>query len=250
MRTLPWIVGLAVLLVPATNAVPAGDAEAARSLVDKAIRAHGGEAALSKWPASAGRLKGTFHGFGDAVPFTGEFAAEGSDRSMTTVNARIGGDTLRLVQILNRDKGWTRTNDTTETMDKEELAEVQEEAYAAWVATLVPLKDKAVTLTRIGEVTIDRRPASGIRVARKGRREVNLYFDNKTGLLVKMARRMQDELGEEVTEETFMSDYKDVQGTKQAHKLTIKRDGQPYMESQITEVRLAERLDDSVFAKP
>jgi len=54
-----------------------------------------------------------------------------------------------------------------------------------WVAMLAPLKDKAYTLAPIGEVKVEDRPALGLRVSRKGNRDINLYFDKKTYLRVK-----------------------------------------------------------------
>ena len=157
-------------------------------------------------------------------------------------------------------KGTAKKGDLTEGGGKEppssdkptpkELAEAKEEAYGEWVATLLPLMDKAFTLAPLGEIRVDQRPAAGVKVSRVGRRDVNLYFDKATGLLVKIEARVKDDDGQEVTEETFLSDYRDVQGTKQAMKTTVKRDGKPYLESEVTECRLAEKLDDGVFAKP
>ena len=114
----------------------------------------------------------------------------------------------------------------------------------------MPLKGKAFRLAPLGEVNIDKRPARGVWVSSKGHRDVNLYFDKETGLLVKTETRVKDDNDQEVTEETFLGDYKEVQGTKQATKLTVKRDGELYLESEVTDYRLAEKLDDRVFAKP
>jgi hypothetical protein len=114
----------------------------------------------------------------------------------------------------------------------------------------VPLKDKAFTLAPLGEVNIDKRPALGVRVSSKGHRDVSLYFDKRTALLAKTEARVKDDDGQEVTEETYSSDYQEVQGTKQAMKFTIKRDGKPYLEGEVTEYKLSESLDESMFAKP
>ncbi len=43
-------------------AARAGDSAAARAIVDEAIRAHGGEAALAKWPVVTVKTEGIFHG--------------------------------------------------------------------------------------------------------------------------------------------------------------------------------------------
>src|SRR5207248_11447730 len=103
-----------------------------------------------------------------------------------------------------------------------------EQGYAGWVATLLPLKDKAFTLTTIGEVEVEKRPALGVKVSSKGHRDVDLYFDKESGLLVKTETRLKDEGGQEVMAETFLRDYKDVEGTKHAMKFAVHRDGKLY----------------------
>lgn len=238
-------------VLAATVTAQADDSAAARALVAKAVQAQGGAAQLAKLPAAAAKLKGTFHGQGEAVAFTGEFAAQGSDRLKLALEAEAGGQKFRLVHVLNGDQGWVKFNDDTAALDKEALAEAKEQAYAGWVATLVPLQDPAFSLASLGEVHVDQRPALGVRVSSKGHRDVNLYFDKETGLLVKTETRVKDDAsGQEVTEEMFLTDYQDVQGTKQAAKFTIKRDGKPYLESEVSEYQLAEKLDASVFAQP
>jgi hypothetical protein len=233
-----------------TFAVRADDRAALESLVDKAVQAQGGRARLEKLPAVTTKSKGTFHGLGAAVSFTGEFAFQGPDRSKFDIEAEAGGQKFRLVVVLAGNKGWIKLNDDTEEQDKDDLAEAQEEAYAEWVATLVPLKDNKFRLAPLGEVGVDGRPALGVKVSREGHRDVDLYFDRQTNLLVKTQAPVKDDDGQEVTEETFLSNYKDVQGTRQAMKVVVKRDGKLYLEIEVTECQLAEKLDDSVFAKP
>jgi hypothetical protein len=234
----------------ATLAARADDAAAVQALVDKAVQAQGGRARLEKLPAVMGKCKGSFHGLGAAAAFTGEFAFQGPDRSKLDIEAEADGQKFRLVVVLAGRQGWVKLNNDTQELDKDDLAEAREEAYAEWVATLVPLQDKKFRLTPLGEVAVDGRPTLGIKVSSEGHRDVDLYFDRAKSLLVKTQTRVKDDDGQEVTEETFLSDLKEVQGTKQAMKVTVKRDGKLYLEMEVTECRLAAKLDDSVFAKP
>jgi hypothetical protein len=238
------------LVLAATLTARADDSAAARALVDKAVKAQGGQARLAKLPAFTVKLKGKFHGQGQAVAFTGELAAEGRDRQKFVLEAEGGDEAFRLVHVLNRDKGWVKLNDDTEKLNKEDLAEAREEAYAGWVATLVPLKDKAFTLSPLGEIKVGKRPALGVKVSSKGHQDIDLYFDKATHFLVKTVAQVKDDNGQEVTEETFLSDYKKVQGTRQAMKFTIKRGGKLYLEAEVTEYNLTKKLDDSVLAEP
>lgn len=243
------VLAFGVVLAAAVN-LRADDA-VARAAVDRAVKAHGGADILAKFPASTVQFKGTFHGMGQAIPFTGEVASHKGDRHRFEVAVEAGGQKFQLAHVLAGDKGWVKANGATKEMDKDELTEAREEAHAAWVATLAPLKDKAFELSLIGEVQVEGKAAAGVKVSHKDRRDVNLYFDKETGLLVKTESRVKDEgSGQEVTDEAFLSDYKDVQGTKQPMKVVVKRDGKLYVEGEVTDITLAESLDVSVFAKP
>jgi hypothetical protein len=98
---------------------------------------------------------------------------------------------------------------------------------------------------------VDDKPALGVKVSAKGRKDVTLYFDKATGLLVRYDHTVRAEgTGQEVTEENYPAGYKDVQGTRQAMKFTTKRDGKLHVEGEVTDLQLHETLDDGVFAKP
>lgn len=229
----------------------ADDAADARALVEKAVKAHGGQETLDKLPASVVKFKGTFHGMGDGIPMSGEISTQGADKQRIDIEVEAGGQKIPIVIILAADKGWSKIAKDTTEMDKDQLAEAKEQAFAAWVATLAPLKGKQFTLATTGEVKVDKRPALGVKVSSKGHRDVDLYFDKETGLLVKTETRVKDETsGQEVSEESFSTEYKEVQGTKHAMKFTVKRDGKLFMEGESTEVTLSDKLDAGTFAKP
>ncbi len=228
----------------------ADDAADARVIIAKAVKAHGGQDKLDKLPGISVKFKGTFHGAGEGIPMSGEVSAQGPDRQRIDIEVEAGGQKIPVVIIVAGEKGWSKIAKDVTEMDKDKLAEAKEQAYAGWVATLAPLKDKQFKLGTIGEIKIEKRAALGVKVSSKGHRDIDLYFDKETGLLVKSESRVKDDGGQEVTEESFPSDYKDVQGTKQAMKFTVKRNGKLFMEGEATKVELFEKLDASTFAKP
>ncbi len=241
---------LALALVISLGHGVNADDNTARELVDKAIKAHGGDA-LTKFQAATARMKGTYHGQGAGVDFTGEVLTQGPHQQKVVIDVDAGGQKLRIIHLVNRDKAWIAYNDQSDELEGEDLAEAKEQAYSEWVCTLAPLKDKAFTLAIVGEATIEKRPAMGVTASSKDHRDVNLYFDKETGLLIKTEKRVVDEMTEqEVTEETFLSEYKEVQGTKQAMKFVVKRDGKLFVEGEVSDCQLSEKLEDSVFAKP
>ena len=79
---------------------------------------------------------------------------------------------------------------------------------------------------------------------------MNLYFDTKTGLLLKSETRVKDESGQEMTQESFFTHYKEFDGLKRPAKVVIKRDGKDFLNMDVSEYKLVEKLDDGEFAMP
>ena len=56
--------------------------------------------------------------------------------------------------------------------------------------------------------------------------------------------------GEEYKQETRFGNYKDVDGVKRPHKIDVLRNGEKYVELEVTEYKILDKLDDSTFEKP
>jgi len=241
----------ASLLFAGAGLMRAEEADA-RKVIDKAIKAHGGAEKRAKLKSSTFKMKGKFYGMSaDGIDFTSESSIQAPDKQHLEVTGEVMGQTFKFVRVVNGNKGWTRTMDTTKEMDKEELAEAKEELYARGVSNLVDLKDKGFTLAPLGEVKVGKRDAVGIRVSHKGQRDINLFFDKKTHMLLKSERRVKDAMGGgEVTAEEFFDEYKEVGGIQHAHKISILHDGKKFVEGEITDFTPKEKIDDSAFDKP
>ncbi len=240
--------GLALVV---SNLSQAADDAASRAIVEKALETHGGEKHLAKFKATTSKIKGTIYIAGAPVPFTGEVAGQGADQQRVVISFTLDGQTISLISVLNRDKGWIKINNDTIDMTAVQLAETKASAYSGWVATLLPLRDKAFTLMPFGEIEDAGRKAVGVNVTREGHRPINLFFDKETHRLVKSETRVRDETtGQEVTEESSFGEYKPVEGAQQPMKITVKRDGKPHADVEVEEYKPTEKLDDSVFAKP
>jgi hypothetical protein len=247
------IVCLATVLALAVAGAARADEQAdMRKVIDKAIKAAGGEEKLAKYKAATFKDKGKFYGMGEGIAYTGEFAVQQPDKIRIRIEG--GGDTkFVFVRVFNGEKLWTKLGDNTqEVTDKDEIAEAKENSYATWVTSLVPLKDKGFTLASLGEVKVHDKPAVGVRVSHKGHRDVNLFFDKDKGLLVKSETVVKDFMagGKEFTQETLYENYKESGGVQRAMKLVINRNGEKYIESEVTEFEPKEKLEDAEFAKP
>ena len=221
------------------------DEQQARAIVERAIEAGGGQEKLSAYKGATWTEEGMYYGGGDGVPYTGRYAMQYQDKFRMEIT-----DVFAIV--LNGDAGWIRVQGQTQPMSAEDVAETKEQTYAGWVTTLVPLQDKRFTLETIGEVTVNGRPAAGVKVSSKDHRDVKLYFDKENHLLVKSEGTVKsDELGgKEVREEVTYSDYRTVDGIKTPMKMQIQRDGQKYVQSEITELKNLKSVDEKHFSKP
>jgi hypothetical protein len=251
MRTLVCGTFVLSLLLTAGARLQADDQPDAKGIVDKAIKATGGEEKLAKHKAATSKGKGKINLMGNEIEFTFEAAVQPPKQSRRRFEADVSGTKFERTIVFNGDKGWITMMGNTDEMSQDQLAAEREDLYAAWVATLEPLKDAAFKLAPLGEIKIGDRPAVGVKVSHKDHKDVSLYFDKDKGLLLKVQRRTKDSMtGQEVDQETFYSDYKEDDGVQRSRKQKTKRDGNDFLEIEITESKRLERLDDSTFAKP
>src|SRR5262245_22370935 len=100
------IMGLSVaglLALVFTTSLKADDADQARAIVDKAIKAMGGEEKLAKFKNHTWQMKGTYYGQGDGLPFTASYAASFPDKFRFEVEGFM-------IVVLNGDHGWRQMN--------------------------------------------------------------------------------------------------------------------------------------------
>jgi hypothetical protein len=250
MRTLLGVWCVAGLL--AGGAARAGDAADVKAVLDRAVAAHGGAGHLAKSKAVTTRIKGKVYALGDGVDFSGDIAPQLPDRMRFDMSLTVMGTGLKIKTVVKGDKGWVAVNDTVTEMSKEQVAEPREQLHVAAVTRLVALRDKAYKLSPLGEARVEGKDAVGLRVEHKDRRDVSLFLDKQTGLLLKTETRGKGPMAgdNEFTAGTLYDDYKKVDGFPVAHKVTVKRDGKLFFASENSDVRLAEKLDDGTFERP
>jgi len=244
------LLGVGLVLLAASGVRAADDD--VKAIIEKAIKAHGGKDNLDKAaknPAAQTKGKGTVE-LGASIPFTEEATIQ-PGRFKSTVELEANGMTIKIITVFNGEKAWVNANGKTTELEGKVLEELKETMYLMRFARFSFLNDKAFELSSLGEIKIDKRPAVGVKVASKGHKDVNLYFDKETGLLAKMERQAYDARGDkEVNEERIITEYQTVDGIKMAKKLTINHDGNKHVEAEVLEIKHREKFDDSEFGKP
>ena len=220
--------------------------------LDKAIKAIGGETRLAKLRAGSCRGKLTGKVDGQELSVDGKVFWQGLDRSRIELAARVGGQDVRFLVVLNGDKAYFRENDKSSDLPAEAGPFVKEMMYCMRLPQLLPLlKEKGFKLTPVEETMVDNRPAVGLWIVHEDHKDSGLYFDKESGLPVRSEIRLNDPQGKEVNFEFVYSDYKEVAGVKHPTKLKIKGPQEiGELELELSEIKFAEKLEDKLFEKP
>jgi hypothetical protein len=235
------------------TAAARGDDQAdGKALVDKAIKAMGGEAKLAKYKAMNTKGKGTILTPGE-VAFTEESWWQPPGQYRFEMELDLAGTKVRQVFVFDGEKGWIKLGDKTEEMSKDMHAAFTDYFRALRLGfNLTELKGDGVKLSPLGEIKIGDREALGVQVVRKGQRDVNLYFDKETGLPAKSEITAKEVFGgdQEVAHEFFFSDFKEYEGIKVHTKVRWVKDGKKYLERELTDIKGEEKLEEGLFGKP
>jgi hypothetical protein len=221
-----------------------------KAIIEKAIKAHGGEENLMKYKAGRMKGKGKAETPGGQLEFTQESAYMMPDKVKEITEFELKGTKYRTVTLINGDKASVEVNGK-ETPLKDNLKDgIKESVKHLQVTKLVPLREKKFELSLVGDTIVQDKPAVTIRVSAKGMKDVNLSFDKKTNLLVKVEmRKIHPEKGQEVNEERILTDYKIVDGMPVPRRVIVTYDGKAHIEVAVEEMKYLEKLDESEFNK-
>jgi hypothetical protein len=243
---------LAGIALAASSVFVRGQDDESRALALKAVKAHGGKELLSKYKAAQVKIKGDVDVMGVQAKFSGEVFFLFPEKMKNVVTIEVNNMNIEVVQVFDGKQFFVKAGgNSIELKDAKIIEEAKEGMYAEKVASLFDLDEKGYKFAALGEAKVEGKDAVGIRVSREGKRDVNLYFDTKTHLLVKYEFRGRDFMGMmEVTQEKILSDYREVMGVQTPRKITVLHDGKKAMDLAITDVTYAETFDDSYFVKP
>ena len=222
----------------------------AKAILDKAVKAHGGAEKLNSVKAQTSKAKGKLEILG-GLEFTQESAIQHPDKLREVVHLMVNGMNVDVTTVYNGKEGWINAMGQTMPMEGAILEAVKDSIDSMALSRLAFAGSKDLRLTLLGESKVNDKPAVGVKISREGHKDVNMYFDKGTGLLAKFEHRVKDaQTGQEVAEERIILEYQDADGMKVAKKVSVNRDEKKYMEAEVQEVKLSDKLDSSLFEKP
>jgi hypothetical protein len=231
---------------------PAAPAQGtATAMIERAIIAHGGQQRLSSVRADKVKFKGTLHLGSSSVPFIDESTIQAPEQFKSVVRINEGTRTRTIVHILDGPKATITVDDQPQVVPGSLVAQMRQTLQLDQAMKLVPLLlDPAFHIEHTGEYQYNGRVVVGVRVTGRGQRDLRLYFDRETALLVKSDFLLDGPGGKDVRQEAFYSEYRDVGGYLRPGRVIVFRDGKKVMESELVEARHFDHIDPREFQGP
>jgi hypothetical protein len=228
----------ALVLVLLVGVGPAAVAqESARAVIERAIAAHGGREKLSRARADRARMRGVVHIGKDSVLFTSEVTVHLPRRYRSVVQMRDGDQNRTIVNEIDGDKVVISIDGKPQQVEGLHLNQLRQMLALESALRLVPLLDRwMVKLTHLGEFEMNKQTVIGIGVkGREQQRELKLYFDKQSGLLVK-AEQLIDGVDKDICQEAYYRDHREVAGYLRPGRAAVYRDGKKVMEAELIDV--------------
>jgi photosynthetic reaction center cytochrome c subunit len=223
--------------MPKSAEVKETAAPAPESLLEKYVQAAGGAVAIEKVTSRV--MKGTIDFGGQSLPI--EIYAKEPDKRISFTHMP-GGDSIMAFDGHN---GWLGT--PGRPAHEMHGSELDAAAMDADLHLPLHLKPMFSAMRAEGTEKIGDRQANVVVGERTGKTPVRLYFDEESGLLLRMVRFGDTALGWLPTQIDY-ADYRDTDGVKVAYRWTLSRPSGRFT-IQVSEMVQNVPLDDDKFAK-
>jgi photosynthetic reaction center cytochrome c subunit len=211
---------------------------AADKLFEKYLQAAGGSSAIDKITTRV--MKGTIDVGGHSVPI--DIYAKDPEKRISFAHMPEGDS----VTAFNGHEGWLGV--TGRPMREMHGGDIDGAAIDADLHLPAHLKQLFTEARVTGTEKIGEHETYAVVGQREGKPPIQLYFDEQTGLLVRMVRFGETALGRLPTQIDY-EDYRDTGGVKVPYRWTLARPNGRFT-IQLTEVQQNIPVDDSKFVKP
>jgi outer membrane lipoprotein-sorting protein len=213
----------------------------AKKIIEKLIKAQGGRDVLSKIKDTTTSASMELIQMG----MSGSMTMYQKEPNMMRMDMEIVG--MVITQAYDGETAWMTNPQTgaTEEMPEQFTDDIKRQAMGN--DTLLNPDKHGITFSYEGKETIDEKEYIIIKLSFTDGYEVTMYLDSETYLVYKTKAMAMNQMGVEVEAETFMYDYKEVEGTIVPFTITIYQDGEEFMTMEITEIKYNSGLEDSFF---
>lgn len=209
----------------------------ADQLLDKYLSAIGGDAALQKVTSRV--EKGKIDAGGHQLPI--EVFAKAPDKRLSITHMPNGES----ITAFDGKQGWLGNPGRTQMMSPAENAAARIDSDFHFASDVKTLYTK---FTVVPGEKIDGHDTYLVIGRNEGQPPLRLYFDQQSGLLLRLVRYAETALGRMPTQIDY-TDYRDADGVKIPYRWTLARPGNRFT-IQIDQVQQNVPVDDAKFAPP
>jgi hypothetical protein len=249
MKRANLLFGIAVILGTLVRNAQA-DEPKPEQIIEKAIRAHGGEDRLNGLTGFSLKER-TVYEKGPTWTYDNVVASPSRYRSEMSSGPQ---DKNASIIVIDGDHGWLKRGDKVEAYPPTFLDSMRRNTipYVGPRSILrlsARQKNPRCQISVVGECTVDGHQAVGLRMKLEDGPQQTWYFDKESGLLLKTESRTANFEGEDIVNTTTSSDYQTFDGFPLARKETTERDGKLASTRELIDFKV-ETPSDGVFAKP
>ena len=222
----------------------------ALAILENAIKAHGGQATLDKFPCVRLEMKVILPSH-DPTPKEWVWLFAGPDRLKEVRESYYMGRRRDSVWIVEAGEVFKLQDGIRpQSVSAKVAVAFQDDAHLMQVQRLAPLKDKEYELTKVADIKVDGKAARGLRVSTKGQKDVTLFFDAETSLLVKVQRNVMDTSTlNVVAEQRLYQKYQKQDGLQFAGAINVIHDGLQDIQMEIKAAKFLEKVEDVEFRR-
>jgi hypothetical protein len=220
-------------------------------VVERAIKALGGEEAIKKAATVSWTSKGTIAFNAEDHEFQSKATLQGLDHYRVEFQVKFGDNNVKGITVLNGDQGWSKFGDNRTEMNPNAVAnEKRTIAISAIPTTLVNLKGQGFQVESVADDKVGGKPATGIKVTTADGKDFRVYFDKESHLPVKVVARVVGFNDQEFLQATIYSDYKVFDGIKRATNVSSTRDGDDFMKIEVSDFKVLDKAAPETFSQP
>ncbi len=218
-----------------------GLSQEASDILKKMVEAQGGKKVLEKIKdmTSSGTLEMTQMGM------TGSMTMYKKEPNKVRMDIEVMG--MIITQAFDGETAWWVN---PQTGSNEEVPERQAEdmkRMALGIDAFIYPEKYGIAFAYKGKEKIEEKDYLVLEQTFSDGHKATLYIDPKTYLSYKTKSTAVNQMGVEVEQETFESDFKKVDGLTIAYSIIILQDGEEFMKLTLTDVSFNSGLEDSLF---
>jgi hypothetical protein len=268
MKSANFVIVLLLISVQHLAAAPAKDGqEEAEAILNKAMKAHGGEDKLAKLNKFVLKSREVTTASGvetqsiesiTSYEFPDKMREEYKAQGPRLKSALVG------VRVFNGENAWVSTNGKTFELPDGQLANFRRFRFHEFPVRLLPLlKSKDYKLTVVGDAKVEERKAIVIMASREGMVDFKFIFAEDSGLLLKKEylytrsedsgapQRASPDDPKAMKVEVFYEEYKESGGIRYPSRTrTIFFEHNETAVREFTDFKIVDRFDEKTFAKP